>query len=209
MTRSFAHPLAFVLPLTLAFALACGGGTTTPPPPPPAPTPTAPVAPVAPTAPVAPVAPPVAVEKTFDQAAFQCCDADRADRLIDKYLDIDAKLFAGDGGHINGQYTALNGIAKGAIDNGNFSADDRAVLQRIANESDSAIAMDIAGKRSAFKALSTDVIAFARRHSGSGSSRIAQAHCPMFEGGADWLQKESVVTNPYYGASMPTCGSFQ
>ena len=224
MTRfaSLPSPLALVVPLTLAFALACGGSsTTTPPPPPPAPTaPTTPAppsgpntgmpsTPVAPSAPVTP--PPAPVAKTFDQSMFVCCDNDRADRLIDKYLTIDARLVAGDADHINGQYTALNGIAKGAIDSGGFSAEESALLKKIADESNADIAKDLAGKRSDFKALSTDVIAFARKHGGSGSNKIAQAHCPMFEGGADWLQKEATVTNPYYGtgASMANCGSFQ
>ncbi|MSP56437.1 MAG: DUF3347 domain-containing protein [Myxococcales bacterium] len=192
---TLAHPLTLVLPFALGLALACGGSTTpTPPPPPPLP--------------VAPAAPVVAA-KTFDQAAFQCCNADRAERLVDKYLDIEAKLYAGQADHLAGQYTALNGIALGAIDKGGFGADDNAILKRIAAQATADGSKDLAGKRSGFKALSTDVIAFARNHSGSGSHRIAQARCPMFEGGADWLQKESIVTNPYYGASMSNCGTFQ
>lgn len=203
LARLLAHPLTLVLPLTLGFALACGGGNnTTPPPPPPAPT-----GPGG-TVPAVPVAP-VVVAKTFDQTAFQCCNADRADRLVDKYLDIEAKLYAGEADHLAGQYTALNGIALGAIDKGGFGADDNAILKRIAAQASADGSKDLAGKRSGLKALSMDVIAFARKHSGSGSSRIAQAHCPMFEGGADWLQKESIVTNPYYGASMSNCGTFQ
>lgn len=204
MSRSLAHPLAFVVPLTLAFALACGGGSTTTPPPPP-PTPTGPTAPVAP---VAPVAPPLPVAKTFDQAAFTCCDSDRATRLLDQYLDVEARLFKGDNDHINGQYTALKGVAQGCIDLGNFSADDKVALKRIVDNSDASLKADIAGKRKLFKDISTDTIAFVKRHASSGTLKVAQVHCPMFEGGADWLQKESIVTNPYYGDSMATCGSF-
>jgi copper chaperone CopZ len=32
-------------------------------------------------------------------------------------------------------------------------------------------------------------------------------HCPMFEGGADWLSQEKGIKNPFYGAMMLTCGS--
>jgi copper chaperone CopZ len=35
---------------------------------------------------------------------------------------------------------------------------------------------------------------------------IYYQHCPMYEGGADWLSKENAVKNPYYGSSMLTCG---
>lgn len=32
-------------------------------------------------------------------------------------------------------------------------------------------------------------------------------HCPMYEGGSDWLSREKAIRNPYYGAQMLTCGS--
>ena len=34
-------------------------------------------------------------------------------------------------------------------------------------------------------------------------------HCPMAKKntGADWLQSEAKMLNPYYGAKMPTCGN--
>ncbi|ASS50873.1 MAG: mercury transporter [Candidatus Fluviicola riflensis] len=35
---------------------------------------------------------------------------------------------------------------------------------------------------------------------------IYYQHCPMYNGGADWLSKENAVKNPYYGSSMLTCG---
>ncbi|MCC6839313.1 MAG: DUF3347 domain-containing protein [Flavobacteriales bacterium] len=32
-------------------------------------------------------------------------------------------------------------------------------------------------------------------------------HCPMYNGGADWLSRDKAIKNPYYGSSMLTCGS--
>lgn len=32
-------------------------------------------------------------------------------------------------------------------------------------------------------------------------------HCPMYEGGADWLSLEKPIKNPFYGSMMLTCGS--
>lgn len=34
-------------------------------------------------------------------------------------------------------------------------------------------------------------------------------HCPMFNGGADWLSTEKAIKNPFYGDMMLSCGSVQ
>lgn len=34
-------------------------------------------------------------------------------------------------------------------------------------------------------------------------------HCPMFNGGSDWLSKEQPIKNPFYGDMMLGCGSVQ
>lgn len=42
-----------------------------------------------------------------------------------------------------------------------------------------------------------------------GDGPVYQFHCPMAKGnqGADWLQSDSSLANPYFGKSMLTCGS--
>jgi len=32
-------------------------------------------------------------------------------------------------------------------------------------------------------------------------------HCPMFNGGSDWLSTDKAIKNPFYGSAMLTCGS--
>ena len=32
-------------------------------------------------------------------------------------------------------------------------------------------------------------------------------NCPMFNGGSNWLSKDSDIKNPFYGNMMLTCGS--
>lgn len=34
-------------------------------------------------------------------------------------------------------------------------------------------------------------------------------HCPMYNGGSDWLSKEKEIKNPFYGSMMLGCGSVQ
>ena len=219
MTHNQTLRLAFVLPVALAFALACGGGSTEAPPPPPAP-PAPPAAPadVTPAAPAdatpaaaTPVAtaPPAAVTKTFDQASFVCCDNDRASRVLRKYLEIETRLVKGTESGISGQYTGLRGEAKGAIELGGFGAEQNVILKRIVDGAEASNKQDLAGKRKSFKSLSADVNLFLQMHSGKGETKVAEAFCPMFEGGASWLQTEATIANPYYGSEMLTCGSFK
>lgn len=38
-------------------------------------------------------------------------------------------------------------------------------------------------------------------------SAVYYQNCPMFEGGANWLSKDSAVKNPFYGNQILSCGS--
>lgn len=210
-------PIArLVLPALLLLSLACAGGESPTPPPPVAPPPVAPATPSStpPAAPVTPApvpdatpAPPAApVASTFDQAAFTCCGSERAGLVLREYLDVQRRLVAGDPNRINGQLTALGGAARSAIKMGGYPADQNAVLERIAATANAMLSMNLDEKRKAFKTLSADAITFLRQHPG-GSTRVAEAYCPMAEG--SWLQTESTISNPYYGSAMLTCGEFK
>ena len=68
---------------------------------------------------------------------------------------------------------------------------------------------DIAKQRSAFSTLSEKVYALAKvsKH----DSLVYYQHCPMYNNGegANWLSKEKVVKNPYFGMQMLNCGNVQ
>lgn len=69
---------------------------------------------------------------------------------------------------------------------------------------------DIETAREHFETVSDYLIAAAREHGTEGET-VRLAHCPMafgYEGG-DWLQTGEVLANPYYGATMLRCGTFQ
>jgi len=40
-------------------------------------------------------------------------------------------------------------------------------------------------------------------------AQYAVAYCPMYKGGASWIQKKGSIVNPYTGKSMPGCGVFK
>lgn len=62
---------------------------------------------------------------------------------------------------------------------------------------------DIVHQREHFASLSANMAALARQTSLSGRP-IYEEYCPMKK--AYWLSNETAIHNPYYGASMPTCG---
>jgi hypothetical protein len=68
-------------------------------------------------------------------------------------------------------------------------------------------AKDIAAARTAFGDLSTELIAYAEKTKSGFRADVKQAYCPMVN--KAWLQKDKDIKNPYYGASMLTCGSFK
>ena len=55
----------------------------------------------------------------------------------------------------------------------------------------------------------TDALEEAVTSLGRDVGTLHRAHCPMafdFEG-ADWLQRSTTISNPYFGEEMPSCGS--
>lgn len=68
-------------------------------------------------------------------------------------------------------------------------------------------AKSIEGVREHFKPLSTQMVALAGAF-GPFDKTVYVQHCPMADGnkGADWLSREAPILNPYFGASMLTCG---
>ncbi len=64
---------------------------------------------------------------------------------------------------------------------------------------------DISAVRGAFKPLSTAMLEMKR------PPGTAVVYCPMADGfqGARWIQKEGPIRNPYFGAEMLDCGTFE
>ncbi len=68
-------------------------------------------------------------------------------------------------------------------------------------------AADIESARKSFEVLSKGLIAMVKNN--PPKERVVfEVHCPMAAGGdgANWLQKEREVGNPYFGSQMYACG---
>jgi Cu(I)/Ag(I) efflux system membrane fusion protein len=78
-----------------------------------------------------------------------------------------------------------------------------------AAEDVAAAAGDMAAMREAFEPLSDQLWQAVSQVGWSGEQPLRRFHCPMaFDNeGAHWLQHETTVANPYYGAMMLRCGS--
>ena len=68
-------------------------------------------------------------------------------------------------------------------------------------------ASDIDAQRILFSDLSNDMIARVKS-TGLNSGEIYVEYCPMAlnDKGTSWLSNEKEIKNPYFGASMLTCG---
>lgn len=68
---------------------------------------------------------------------------------------------------------------------------------------------DIELDRAVFRTLSQHILAIEKTDGNPLAQPLSVVHCPMaFEDeGADWLQAQGQVANPYFGASMLRCGA--
>ena len=69
-------------------------------------------------------------------------------------------------------------------------------------------ATEIDAARKAFEALSNELIAVVAQFGIPETQQLYRIHCPMAfnNKGADWLQANKDILNPYFGASMLKCG---
>ena len=80
------------------------------------------------------------------------------------------------------------------------------VMEPLANTSAGiASKSDLGTQRKAFAELTEPMFALVKAR--PGSTPIYLDHCPMYEGGADWLSRDKAIRNPFYGAQMMSCGS--
>jgi Cu(I)/Ag(I) efflux system membrane fusion protein len=140
-------------------------------------------------------------------------DAFRAQlaRILPAYLAIGSALASDDldqvAGIVAGLRTEIGSIDARSLD-GKAAERWQAELNSL-----SAIAArlseagDIAALRSSFALLSDELLTLQRTFGIANSDQLFELHCPMaFEGrGATWIQADSAVRNPYYGATMLKC----
>jgi hypothetical protein len=124
--------------------------------------------------------------------------ADLPAALVEPYLQVQVALSAD---QFEGVPARGEAIEKAATPLG---ADAGAI---VAGAKKLAAATDIAAARTAFGELSTALTAYAEKTKSGFGPDVRVAYCPMVN--KPWLTKDKTIRNPYYGASMLTCGSFK
>jgi Cu(I)/Ag(I) efflux system membrane fusion protein len=124
-------------------------------------------------------------------------------KLVDAYLRLSDRLASDDAKGAAGAAAKL-GEAASAVE-GQQPAQIKAAAGEIA------AATDLEKQRTAFERASNALIAFVESAGNPMTSIAYVARCPMaFDGrGARWLQASAAIRNPYFGASMLTCGSVE
>jgi Cu(I)/Ag(I) efflux system membrane fusion protein len=122
-------------------------------------------------------------------------------KLIDGYLAWQERLAADDAAGAKAASEKLGPLAAAVTS-------EHSTKIKLA-ASDAAAAKDIAGQRVAFDRASEAAIALVQQSGNPMPVPLRIARCPMaFDNrGARWLQRAEVLANPYFGASMLTCGS--
>jgi len=119
-------------------------------------------------------------------------------KVLEQYVKIQAALAA----------DSLEGIPEAAAAIAAASKENAGALPEATVSEAEAVAKatDIKAARTAFKPLSTTLIAAANAQK-SKIGRYFEAFCPMAD--AAWIQADKKVANPYYGTSMLTCGEIR
>jgi len=130
--------------------------------------------------------------------ASQAQDHTALNKVLEQYVKIQAALAA----------DSLEGIPEAAAAIAAASKENAGALPEATVSQAEAVAKatDIKAARTAFKPLSTTLIAAANAQK-SKIGHYFEAFCPMAD--AAWIQADKKVANPYYGTSMLTCGEIR
>ena len=122
---------------------------------------------------------------------------DQLNAVYQQYVQLTKALVDGD--------KAEAKVAVNAIKLGSKELTNGAALAALATKI--GVASDIDTQRILFSDLSNDMIERVKS-TGLNSGEIYVEYCPMAlnDKGASWLSNEKEIKNPYFGASMLTCG---
>lgn len=126
--------------------------------------------------------------------------------LVDPYLAIQQSLAKDD---LEGAKQGATGFLTAMKKAPTAGAAKKETDALIASAKSIAEAADIAAAREALLPLTQEFSALLKQKGTTRDTPLYLAHCPMAFGnkGADWVQSDKTVANPYFGASMLRCGS--
>lgn len=143
---------------------------------------------------------------TSQPAVVERIAVPHADDMVREYLSVAEKLGARQEAETPIDPGAL--VQKASMAAQHAEGDARSLAQRLADAAGKLKDQPIAEQRKAFVAVSDAAIELARRAKLSQHTLLYVMHCPMaFEDkGANWMQREEELANPYYATQMKRCG---
>lgn len=138
-------------------------------------------------------------------------NASQLKAVFDGYFALKDALVKAEGAAASLKAAELAAAVK-AVDMNKLSAEEHTAWMKVlnsltANAESISKSKDVSRQRGAFATLSGNIYELARVSKRDGP--VYYQHCPMYNNGkgANWLSKENIIKNPYYGSQMLTCGS--
>lgn len=133
------------------------------------------------------------------------------DALIAAYLKLQTALAADNTNEGHTAFAKLrNAVAATMVHGeGDLAAATTTALTHLNDSVTAPAAKDIEVLRARFQPITMRLLALENLAGNTSGSVLYVMHCPMaFDNtGADWLQRDKTLVNPYFGASMLHCGS--
>lgn len=149
--------------------------------------------------------------KMADMKTAETQNVSQLKTVFDNYFLVKDGLVKTDASTSSAKATDLLNAVK-AVEMAKLSNEEHTVWMKVmnnltANSQKIASSKDIAKQREAFASLSKSIYELAKVS--KQNTPVYYQHCPMYNNGkgADWLSKEEVIKNPFYGSQMLTCGS--
>ena len=140
----------------------------------------------------------------FENKSFHCCDQPEATELIEHYLALTKAMAADNDSQTKVAVNALHQHTSSS-EFISFSKDES--LQEIVEASKYWLTLSREDIQQDFEIASKVLVDFAKKHASDKGIQLITAFCPMAPG--RWLQTEPIISNPYYGSKMLTCGVFE
>lgn len=134
-------------------------------------------------------------------------------KVYEGYLRIESALahddFKGAKSAFESMHAVLHVLPKGELDSSQKAGWERLDASFMEVLHPMASSKDIDGMRNHLAKFTPLVVEALEGFGARTRSKAYLFHCPMAKEntGADWLQSEAKLLNPYYGAKMPSCGN--
>ncbi|MEL6345870.1 MAG: hypothetical protein AAFV53_22355 [Myxococcota bacterium] len=152
-----------------------------------------------------------ATTEGFDKHKFSCCDQASLTQVVGAYVALSEAMAADDLNASRAASTRLAETSLTAAGDTNLSEDEQAALTAMNTLLVPWASDDLEGMRADLSEVNGHIQPIAANHAGKADGSpvltVVSAFCPMAPG--RWLQAETGLRNPYYGAEMLTCGVFE